>query len=268
MVPTDWYIGGVNHTMFRYKLWAVLHRLQGFESRYALKVTLVTTLIAIPAWLPQSKDRWDQDGSWWAVVTIWIMMHPRVGGNIQDLFVRTLCAALGAVWGGLAYGAGGGNPYVTAVLAALFMIPMLYRFTISSHPRSGIIGCISFTVVSISAYRDADMLPVSYIAGPRGTAFIVGVVASVSTNWELWPFVARHELRKSLATMMLYSAVLYRAVVARYIHYGEGNEPGQEDVLRSEILEGRLREGFVRIRQLMELTSHEIVSHSPTASVI
>jgi hypothetical protein len=34
----------------------------------------------------------------------------RVGGNVQDLFTRVLCAVLGSVWGGLAYFAGNGNP--------------------------------------------------------------------------------------------------------------------------------------------------------------
>ncbi len=40
-------------------------------------------------------------------------------------------------------------------------------------------------------------------------------------------------------------------VVGRYVYYEEGHEPGPEDIQRSEILEGRMREGFVRIRQLM-----------------
>lgn len=35
------------------------------------------------------------------------------------------------------------------------------------------------------------------------------------------------------------------------------------DIERSELLEGRLREGFVRIRQLLELTSHEIRLRAP-----
>lgn len=45
-----------------------------------------------------------------------------------------LCAVLGAVWGGLSYVAGNGNPYVTAVFALVFMAPMIYRFTQSTHP--------------------------------------------------------------------------------------------------------------------------------------
>ena len=61
----------------RYRLWMVLHRLQGFESRFAFKTTLVTTLLSIPAWLPQSRDWWNANDVWWAVVMVWLMMHPR-----------------------------------------------------------------------------------------------------------------------------------------------------------------------------------------------
>ena len=249
----------------RYRIWLLLHRLQGFEARFALKVTIVTTLLSIPAWLPQSNRWWNSVESWWAVVVVWLNMHPRVGGNFQDLTSRTLCVVLGSVWGGLAYAAGNGNPFVMAVFAAIFMIPMMYRFTQSSHPRSGLIGCISFTIISLSVYKQRENPTAVYIAWTRGLAFLVGVVAAVVVNYMLWPFVARHELRKSLAMMLLYTAVLYRGVVAKYIYFSDGEEPRPQDLERSEMLEGRLREGFVRIRQLMELTRHEIVGqfHTP-----
>lgn len=270
----------VSHRVrFRYEVWKLMHRSQGFESRFALKVTAVTALISIPAWLPQSSDWWNSNESWWAVVTAWTMMHPRVGGTFQDLAARVLCAASGAIWAGLAYAADGGNPYVLAVFAAIFMLPMLHRFTQGSHPRSGIVGCMSFTVVSLSTYTNAGAPSIVKIAWTRGLAFVVGVVAAAVVNWILWPFVARHELRKSLSTMLLHTSLLYRRVVAKYIYYTEGEEPGPEDIARSEMLEGRLREGFVRMRELMELTRHEIVrlfalflllepSEIPTASVL
>lgn len=248
---------------FRYRAWEVLHRLQGFESRFAFKVTLVTTLLSVPAWLPQSRGWWNDNESWWTVVTVWVMMHPRVGGTFQDLAVRTFCAAIGAIWGGLAYAADHGNPYVMAVFAAIYMIPMLYRFTQSSHPRSGVVGCLSFTVVSLSAYTEGGHQSIVTIAWTRGLAFVVGLVAALTVNWVLWPFVARHELRKSLSSMMLHSAILYRGVIAKYIYYTKGEEPGPYDIARSEMLEGRLREGFVRMRQLMELTRHEMRLRAP-----
>ena len=161
------------------------------------------------------------------------MSHPRVGGNFQDLITRCLCAVLGAVWGGLAYGVNGGNPYVMAVFAAIYMLPMIYRFTQSSHPRSGIVGCISFVVVSLSAKANDGLPSVVHIAWTRGLAFMVGVVAAVIVNWILWPFVARHELRKALSAMMIYSSIIYRGVVAKYVYYEQGEEPTREDVERS-----------------------------------
>ncbi|KAI4120641.1 MAG: hypothetical protein LQ338_006865 [Usnochroma carphineum] len=247
-----------DQTTFRYKVWVLLHRMQGFESRFALKVVLVTTLLSVPAWLEQSRDWWNTNQIWWTVVTVWLMTHPRVSGTFQDLAARLLCVILGAVWGGLAYSAGNGNPYVMAVFAAVFMIPMMHRYTQSAHPRSGVIGCISFTVVSLSSLTDQGRSPTVTIAWTRGLAFAVAILASILTNWVMWPFVARHELRKSLSAMMLHLAILYRGVVSKYIYYVDGQEPSAQDVERSEMLEGRLREGFVRIRQLLELTRHEI----------
>ncbi|ESZ91243.1 hypothetical protein SBOR_8365 [Sclerotinia borealis F-4128] len=247
----------------RYKTWKVLHRLQGFEIRFAFKVAIVTSLLSVPAWLNQSRDWWNKYESWWAVIMVWIMMHPRVGGNIQDLVTRAFCAILGAVWGGIAYGADNGNPYVMAVFAAIFMIPMIYRFTQSPHPRSGIVGCISFVVVSLGAYTAPENASVITVAWTRGVAFVVGIVAAVVVNWFLWPFVARHELRKALSSMLIYSSIIYRGVVAKYVYYEDGEEPGVKDMQQSEMLEGRLREGFVRLRQLLALTRHEIRLRGP-----
>ncbi|KAG9248718.1 hypothetical protein BJ878DRAFT_486951 [Calycina marina] len=247
----------------RHRLWVVVHRLQGFEARFALKVVLVTALLSVPAWLQPSRGWWNENESWWCVVSVWIMMHPRVGGNFQDLITRAFCAALGALWGGISYGVANGNPYVMAVFAALYMIPMLYRYTQSNHPRSGIMGCMSFIVVSLSTKVNHGLPSVVQIAWTRGVAFIVGIVAGVLVNWILWPFVARHELRKALSSMMIYSSIIYRGVVAKYVYYETGEEPGKADIERSEMLEGRLREGFVRIRQLMALTQHEIRLRGP-----
>ncbi|KAI4138360.1 MAG: hypothetical protein LQ341_004705 [Variospora aurantia] len=255
--------GQTDQTKFRYKVWEILHRMQGFESRFALKIVLVTTSLSVPAWLEQSSDWWNANDVWWTVVAVWLMTHPRVSGTFQDLATRLLCVVLGAVWGGLAYAAGNGNPYVMAIFAAIFMIPMIHRYTQSPHPRSGIIGCISFTVVSLSTIIDQDRSSTVTIAWTRGLAFAVAITTSLLTNWVLWPFVARHELRKSLSAMMLHLAILYRGVISKYILYVDGQEPSAQDIERSEMLEGRLREGFVRIRQLLELTRHEIRLRAP-----
>jgi hypothetical protein len=115
-------------------------------------------------------------------------------------------------------------------------------------------GCVSFAVVSLNAYAREDNLPIVTLSLSLGLAFVVGVVSAVVVNWVLWPFVARHELRKSISAMLFHSAIIYRGVVSKYIYYEHGEAPGKEDIARSEELEGRLREGYVRIRQLMVFT--------------
>lgn len=95
----------------------------------------------------------------------------------------------------------------------------MFRFTSSSHPRSGLMGCISYSVVSLNAYAlhgsTVDISSPAKIAWTRGVSLIVGIVTAVVVNWVIWPFVARHELRKSLSFMMLNLGISYRGVVAR-----------------------------------------------------
>lgn len=212
-----------------YKIWRVLHRLQGSESRYALKVCLVTSLLAVPSYL-DGHAWWDRYQVWWAVAISWSMIHPQIGGNLQDLVTRAFAAILGAVWAAAGYAAGQGNRYVMGVFAAIFMIPMLYRFTQSTHPvglhtplpspptqltmlqRSGQVACLSFTVISLSIINDNNRSgPVATQAVFQGLAFLVGTVTPVIVNWVLWPFIARHELRYALSSMIFFMSIIYRS---------------------------------------------------------
>ncbi|KAK9440752.1 Brefeldin A-sensitivity protein 4 [Metarhizium brunneum] len=247
----------------RYKIWTGLYRLQGFESRYAFKVCLVTSLLSVPSYLPQSNEWWDYYQVWWVVVVSWAVMHPQIGGNIQDLVTRSGVAILGATWSGIGYAAGGGSPYVMGVFSALYMAPMLYRYTISSHPRSGLVGCLSFTVTSLGLQTHGGGSSPTAFAVFNGLAFFIGTAVPIIVNWVLWPFVARRELRHALSSMLFFMSILYRNVVGSYVYFSDGKEPKPEDIQRSEILEGRLREGFVRIRQLLVLTRHEIRLRAP-----
>ncbi|KAI3330178.1 hypothetical protein F4824DRAFT_492382 [Ustulina deusta] len=236
---------------FRYQIWAVLHRMQGFETRFGLKTAIVTSLLALPAYLVESHPWWNHYDAWWGVVMGWLIMGPRTGGNVQDLFARAFCAVLGSLWAGLSYAAGNGNPYVIAVFASIFMLPMMYRYTQSTHPRSGMVGCISFTVVSLSEVIEKGRPSVADIAATRGASMLFGVVASVIVNWILWPFVARHDLRKGLALM-----IFNCSIISQYAYYEDGDAPTEQDIRASEIIEGRLREGF-------GLTRHEIRLRAP-----
>lgn len=76
--------------------------------------------------------------------------------------------------------------------------------------RSGLAGCLSFTVVSLGLVTSGGATPPASV---RGLAFLVGVVAATIVNWILWPFIARHELRKSVSWMIFFQSVIYRGIL-------------------------------------------------------
>ncbi|RSL88256.1 hypothetical protein CEP51_001816 [Fusarium floridanum] len=63
--------------------------------------------------------------------------------------------------------------------------------------------------------------------------------------------------------MLFFMSVMYRNVVANYVYFDEGKDPTPEVITRSEMLESRMREGFVRIRQLLVMTRHELRLRAP-----
>lgn len=64
-------------SLFRQQIWTLLHRMQGFETRFGLKTALVTSLLALPAYLTNSHLWWDRYEGWWGVVMGWLIMGPR-----------------------------------------------------------------------------------------------------------------------------------------------------------------------------------------------
>ena len=60
-----------------HKIWTFLHRLQGFEAKYAFKAIVTTALITTPAWDPRSMGWWNEHDAWLGVAMAWIMMHSR-----------------------------------------------------------------------------------------------------------------------------------------------------------------------------------------------
>lgn len=111
-------------------------------------------------------------------------------------------------------------------------------------------ACVSFSVVSLTTYNldgGGASSSLIQIAWTRMVAIVVGIFAAVFINWCLWPFVARHELRKSISAMMLHLAISYRGIVTRYIYHDHGVGPSEEDVRMSQIQESRLREGTLSL---------------------
>lgn len=228
----------------RHSIWEVMHRLQQHETRFALRTSITILLLCLPAYIDSSQGWYNKYDVWMAPLIALVVLHPRVGGSLHDLIVRSFFAFIGVLWAAIGHRADNGNAYVLAVFAGLFMGPNFYRFVQSSHPRSGLIACISFTLVSQSMYQTkADDTAIIKDAWTRGVAIIVGVTSSICINWIFWPFVARHEVRKGMAIVLLYLSQSYQIVADRYLYKYQGDDPDQWTIALSEIREARLRSG-------------------------
>lgn len=238
----------------RYSLWTLVHRMQKYETRFALKASIAIVLVCIPAWLDYTSTWYARHHLWICSVVAYLALHPRVGGNARDFIARTSLSISGSLWGGIAYRAKYGNPYVLAVFCAIYMIPAFYRFLLTGHPRSGFVGCLAFTFVSLGIRPDENIFTAT---ATKLAAIQIGVMVSIVISWIFWPFVARHEVRKSLASLLQYLSQSYQIVADRYLYKDENDNITSLTLQMSEVREARIIQNMNALEQLIELTNHE-----------
>lgn len=128
-----------------HSIWTRLHRLQQHETRFALRISITVLLLSLPAFIESSRGWYSRYDCWIAPFIALVMLHPRVGGSVHDLFVRTGTSIVGVIWATIGFRAGNGNPYVLAVFAALFS-----KFHITSViPSNGFSDPCLFTICAI-----------------------------------------------------------------------------------------------------------------------
>lgn len=206
-----------------HRIWKILHRLQGIETQFAFRLTLTVTLLCLPAWLHDSMGWYNEYSSWLAPLMTFLLSHPFTAGVSTHLATRTLFCILGGVWAGVSYRARYGNPYVIAVMGGVFLLPTLYRYTSSRHPRSGFCSCASFLLIAIILYTDLmikdfqlepGQSPPENIFDVTWTTTVaaeIGVVTSFLSSWVFWPFIAHREIYNCISDVL--------DNIAHYAHY-------------------------------------------------
>jgi hypothetical protein len=246
---------------FRYRLWEFLHVLQGEETRFSVRSAVSVGLLCLPGWLKSNYKWYNVYDAWLAPLMVFLISHTRVGGSATDLMVRTMFCLAGSIWAGIGYRAGNGNPYILGVFCATFVLPCLYRFICSSHPRSGLISCICFTVVSLALYTDRRIgydLKIFTACWTRALSCEIGVAVAVLVNRILWPFTARTEVRKSMSTLLSHISMSFQLVTDRFVYRDRGDDPDELSLQLSEIRENRIMRSMFAFRELLELTKHEL----------
>lgn len=245
---------------FRFKLWKLARSLLDTETKYAFKIAFILTFLSIPAWLEGSFGWYYRYQCFWAPLLVYYFMSPRNSGNWENLFTRTICWFIGCFWGWAANQARQfKNPIVIGVFAALISIPFAFWFLVKPHPRSSLVALMSFTIISIGCYVDAEKssADVFKYTWTTGVAILISVITAIFSNWLIWPFVAKNEFYKSCSSLLSHIGQCYQTVSERYLYRDEKDDPTDLTLELANIREVRMAQSLFAVRELLTKAKNE-----------
>ncbi|KAI7901383.1 uncharacterized protein BX663DRAFT_514290 [Cokeromyces recurvatus] len=187
-------------------------------TRYALKFTITTELLALMAFLPIEglNDFYNNNHGQWALLSAMVVFNYTVGSTAIQCFYRVVATIIGAVCGYLALLAGhrNENPYVVAVLVLVFQIPMWYFLFNTPYPRIGFISILTLAVITNTGYTDFYKESIFSPVWKRTVTALFAIIVVMLVDQLVWPVWARKRLRKSLADLLIATGIQYSRVVS------------------------------------------------------
>jgi len=244
----------------RYKLWRLTRRLADTETKYAFKVAFVLTFLSLPAWLKESNEWYYKYNCFWAPLLVYYFLSPRNSGNWKNLLTRTACWFIGCFWGWAANQARHfQNAIVIGVFAVLISIPFAFGFLVKPHPRSSLVALMSFTIISLNCYVEADSssADVFKYTWITSLAVLISVITAIFTNWLVWPFIAKKELYKSCSSLLSHIGQCYQTVTERYLYRDEKDDPTGLTLELANIREVRMSQSIFAVKELLQRSKNE-----------
>ncbi|KAG2175599.1 hypothetical protein INT43_001246 [Umbelopsis isabellina] len=209
---------------FFISIWSFFSWFKQQHVRYAMKASAAAVILATPAFLPQTGERFRELRMEWALVTLMVVMTPTVGGTNLVAVYRIFSTLLGCYVAYAFYTLFPANIYALPVLTWLFSIPNFWIILNHKHGKFGQFTLLAYNLVMLNKYnyRDDDSVEVSTLALHRFFAVAVGVVFGLFMTAYIWPYEARTELRKGLSDFLLNVSLLYQKLISMY-----SDTPGQ-----------------------------------------
>ncbi|KAI9271970.1 Fusaric acid resistance protein-like-domain-containing protein [Sporodiniella umbellata] len=203
---------------FFIRLWMVFSLFKMQKMRYAIKATIASILLAIPAFIEPTKDWFREYRMEWALITLMVVMTPTVGGTNLVAVYRIFSTVLGCYTAMIFYMLFPGNMYILPVLTWLFSIPNFWMILTNKHGKFGQFTLLAYNLVMLNKYNDRETNDVEVwrLANQRCFAILVGVLFGLIATAYIWPYEARVELRKGLSDFLLRLAWLYQKLISLY----------------------------------------------------
>ncbi|KAH3672771.1 hypothetical protein WICMUC_004177 [Wickerhamomyces mucosus] len=245
---------------FRYRLWKFLSLYKTLETKYAFKVSFVTVMLALPGWLPGSYRWYKSYQAFWGCWLVYFLLSPRNSSSGKNLATRLISWVLCCFIGWVSNLPSIGAPVLIGAFSIIICLPLSYTFLVSSHPRSSLVGLLSFTIVSLNSYVEnnntrLDIWKHTWISS---LSILVGIITSVLINWIIWPFLARKEIFTSIASVLSHIGQSYQSISERYLYRDLDDDPTDLTLELANIREVRMSQSLKSIRELLEKAGTEL----------
>ncbi|KAI9797720.1 MAG: hypothetical protein M1825_005712 [Sarcosagium campestre] len=167
---------------------------------YALKLTMLVTLLTWPAFISTSWNEWYYlNRGQWAVFQGILLFEVAIGSSVISFILRFVGTTLGCLWGWAAYEAGNGNRVVCGIMIGLGLVPAVFvQLASPDNARMGVVGIISIVVVAISTTLSTNTAGATENFLRRYCAFIIGAAVALVLQIGFYPVKARTRLVESL----------------------------------------------------------------------
>ncbi|KAG2171597.1 hypothetical protein INT43_008323, partial [Umbelopsis isabellina] len=241
----------------RYFLWQVSRVLSSYDFKFAVKMATAVLILCLPAYIPSSQAWYASVRGQWASVTVIAIMNPTTGGTINGCLWRIVGTFVGVLvgWAALAVDPG---PYATIFFGFILCIVFFYVHLATMFNRVAIVVLIAYEIVAVG--ERVNPLPgesIEQMVLKRTITMLVGIGTALIFNWFLWPFVARHQLRKALADVILELGEYYAFLISAFLYDDVHRLPAAEDIKSCDKQERNLQRAIVACRDLLDLTYHE-----------
>lgn len=234
-----------------YILWKNLRVLNRTDVQFGIRVGLGACFLSVFAFLPFSKQFFNEWRIEWAIVIYCIMMNKSVGGTTMTIKYRLIGTFLGCYGAYLIWWLTDGNAYFLCLGGFLLSIPSFYIIIYwkANNPFGRFI-LLAYNITALYSYsmtqQDAedgleggDNPIIGDIAFHRFTAVTIGIIFSLSMATLFLPNSARSRLKKGLAILWLRMGVIWNSDPLDYIGdsgnrslIGLKDQKGLHDLLR------------------------------------
>ncbi|CAK7893821.1 hypothetical protein CAAN1_09S05424 [[Candida] anglica] len=234
-----------------FKLWKTLKIFNRTDTQFGIRVGLGAFCIAIFAFLPRTKEQFNEWRGEWALVIYCIMMNKSVGGTTMTIKWRFIGTFLGCYGAYLIWWLTDGNGYILCLSGFLISIPSFYiilywkqnnpfgRFILLAYNLTALYSYSMTQKDTEDGLEGGDNPIIEDIAFHRFVSVSVGIVWALTMASLFLPNSARARLKKGLTILWLRMGVIWNSDPLDYVEereesrlLGLKDQKGLHDLLR------------------------------------